>query len=540
MAGSGDRVMVLNTRERLVSTDHNRLQQFKGADTASVLARLLLSSDDEDIGSGEEALVSSVTDPLTAAVLDGIRFMPLNGTVDALVSSGVVALADPDGAPSADDVPWKWVVDPGITATGTLVMTPGAGATRVDVVEFSRTVEDQEFDNRDVFDPSTGLFTPVNVVKVRRGRLAYRIRTGTPAAGFPGTASGWCPIAVCSVPAAAASWDVVQIWDVRPLARDRVNSPFASSARWARRRSGHLSTDISVPLNVKVSGKVDTSLGPWRAGGRVGVTALGAEPTGFFDVRSPANQEVGFTGFGANGPNGYYSVYFVFPFGLPRWMRYSDFTSGARVPVGTRGIMSVSMSLPNFNGRPVAAVTTPASTGLLDPGTNVYATLAWTARTAVGVPFGVVEDGDWTSQVNFNLPPVAPSTVSDPSYIEWTVTTTNDFPGNARAVHLYLSADFTVVAAADKAAGLITVSEVGDGRTPLAGAVLNASFTPLVTGVNQSTVISVMIPLTFATVAGNEFAGGNRTYLVRWQYLGAVGTTSANQGLLVLAWRLGP
>jgi hypothetical protein len=58
-------------------------------------------------------------------------------------------------------------------------------------------------------------------------------------------------------------------------------------------------------------------------------------------------------------------LYLLEPFGLPRWARYTDFTTGSRQPRSPRGIPVVSNVRPcHFYGCPSSPITLPTSTGL--------------------------------------------------------------------------------------------------------------------------------------------------------------------------------
>lgn len=458
---SGNKQMVLNTRERLVSDDHNRLQAFIGADLASVLSHLLLATADADASAaGSETLPSTNVAPMAATVLNGLRPLPINGTANLLVEAGVLVMANPDTPVSGDDVPQKWVVDPGVQIAGQLTLAPGAGSTRIDVVECSRTTAVVESDNRDIFNPSTGLFSPVLVDKVVVGRLAYRIRAGTPGAGFPGVVAGWLPLAVCSVPSAATTWDAVAIWDVRPLAADRWGGPFATTVAKPRRGLTHVFTDASTaPGELRLLGNLDLAFGAYRAGGKVT-----SDAGDYLDVAASAIREPGY----AVPSSGWWHLWLAFPFGLPRWARYTPASSGSRVPSGLRGVPVLSTVAARYDGTVrTGSIALPTATGL--GGTTTSAVLAASGRTdstpkllgisADGLVFRAADPALASSpldsvepfQFTYNIPANANvnthfggPAVTDNSYVLWdhAFVDGTTHPPNAKAIWVVVAVQF--------------------------------------------------------------------------------------------------
>ena len=194
---SGQKRMVINTREKIISTDINRLQAFIGTQDAEELRWMLLAPADEG---GAATVSGSATTPPNAMVLNGLWARPEVGTVNLFITPGVIAMVDPDAPPSADDSPCKIIVDDGVLLGGALVLTPGAGSTRIDIVECSRTTQVLETDNRDIYNPSTGLFTPASVTKAAPGWSSSTCRCATPRASTgagsrTGTARSPRPIA---------------------------------------------------------------------------------------------------------------------------------------------------------------------------------------------------------------------------------------------------------------------------------------------------------------------------------------------------------
>jgi hypothetical protein len=308
-----------------------------------------------------------------------------------------------------------------------------------------------EADNRDIFNPSTGLFSPVTVTKVQVGQLVYRIRLGVAGSGFPGVVSGWLPLAVASVPAGALTWDTVTLWDVRPLASDRWNAPFASSTSTPFAERSRLMTDTTTSAgHPRLYGQMDRRVGAYRAGGRI---LSDAGP--YLDLADSQLPEPGYV-LPALG-SGFWNLWLAFPFGLPRWVRYSN-AGGMRTPAGLRGIPILSNATARWDGTPISTgPALPTWTGL--SGTASQAVLAVSGYTTTGpgqVILGMAADGEVMSPsdptfdfgtVFTGINPLAPTTVaSDFSTITWTNALQDGVthPANARAVYLLIGAQHNV------------------------------------------------------------------------------------------------
>jgi len=224
---NGFKNVVINTRERAVSLDINRLQKFMGRDLTDYFRFMFDAVTQHDLeGGGTSVLGAAVTNPLRGIILNGLTPKPEIGGVNVTIDAGIALLVDPESPLNSDDGPYKFVSSAGVSAPGTLTLTPNAsGSTRIDIIECQRVQNDpatKEVDNRDIYDVATGLFNATTVDKAYRDGLTFRIRTGTPGGGFAGvgTVSGWLPMTVCRVPNGTVSWDTVDLWDVRPLASD--------------------------------------------------------------------------------------------------------------------------------------------------------------------------------------------------------------------------------------------------------------------------------------------------------------------------------
>lgn len=355
---NGFRRLVINSQERAVSTDINRLQAFMAQEIAEIFRNMLdvyVATDDNAIGAVSEPAV--VESPLRAEILQGLMVQPQGGTLGVNVSAGVGFFLSPDSAP--DESNYKYIRDGG--TTGLAIGANAAGSARIDVIECQISAIDALVtDSRDVFNTSTGLFAATTVTKERRGVLTYRVRAGVAGAGWPGTASGWLPLAVACVPAGAASVDVCTFWDVRPLVGDRVHAPFA------------LAQDVPVAPTMNgeilftggassiLTGHARAAANGLRLGGRLRRGSPGADAD-TIDLTAAANCESAFAYSGVT--QAIYYLYLLTPFGLPRWARYTDGPAN-RVPRSPKGIPLVSAVPPSgITGAPSAAITFPSTFG---------------------------------------------------------------------------------------------------------------------------------------------------------------------------------
>jgi hypothetical protein len=443
MAG-GMKEMVINTQERAISPDINRLQKFKGSDVAELLRYLMNVTGNDDLdAAGVIVEPNTIATPLLAEIINGLLVRPVAGTLNLLVDPGVVLAMAPDAAP--DDSNYKYIHDPGVTVAGNLVMTAGAGATRIDVVECQVTNIVTETDNRDIFDPTTGLFTATSVTKARQdtvtnngaGAPNIRVRAGAPGGGYPAAVAGWLPLAVVSVPAAAASVDVMTFWDVRPLVNDRVLAPSALTRQLSdpgMRVLGYVDefTDVT---KATFKGSVEWSVGNRRLGGRLHRGSPGTDAEGV-DLRDAANQS---SGFAVPAQGNFVYVYLCQPFGLPRWARYTDGPAN-RVPRSPRGIPIVTTVAPlAITGAPSAVIPLPVSTGLGGSVQTTEGVCVASLITNIGpVISGGVAEGDWFFP---NAPPpgllaLGGATVSVAKY---TLVPGTHFPAHARVVRALIS-----------------------------------------------------------------------------------------------------
>lgn len=522
MSGSGNKRLLLNPRERVTSGDHNRLQAFLGRDIAEVLRWLTDAAAPFDEVSG--GYVSSPTltlTPLRGVVIAGLMAQPEDGTNLMWVSEGVLCAMNPDAAPDADDSAYKWIVDPGTSVA--LTMTVGAGSTRVDVLECSRTNTLLETASRDVFNASTGLFSAQTVEKARADRLTYRIRTGTPGGGYPGNAAGWMPLAVLVVPAAATTWDTCTIWDVRPLLADLIHPPMKLDRTLPLPRR-FLGNGVKAPLLLR--GVCESTYRERVAGGLL--------PNAGIDVTtiSTAYHETGY----AHADGGFH-LWALFPHSLPRWCRYNTLAEGSpRAPYGFRGIPVISRKGPaNVTGSsPSSAITLPAGTGLT--GTTTVGAHVWAGNGLAAGPASYVADGKAILFPAADVPILSPSS-SDNNTATYALVDNTHYPANARALYLRMSVVLT-----STGAGIMSVAASVETRDPGNTVSLYATRAPnqfvnFTAGAQAYTLAGTFrVPLVHQYPYNHGAAPFTRRFL--FQYAAAAFATAGSHSCQVVGWEL--
>jgi hypothetical protein len=376
---------------------------------------------------------------------------PQGGVLDLLVQTGVGLFMAPDAV--ADESNYKLVSDAGVIATGVLLMTANAsGSTRCDVIECQINATDLIVtDNRDIFNPSTGLFTATSVTKERSARLTYRVRAGTPGAGFPGTVSGWLPLAVATVPTATTTNDTITFWDVRPLLADRAIGLFALTQTTPRLRR----YQFNALTLTAVTGLMEAELNGRRLGGRLRRGSPGTDADSI-DVTIAANRDIAFAAT-ANQP---WFLYLCTPFGLPRWAKYT--ATGTRLPQSPRGIPIASSTPPNPDGNPTGAsgaITLPATFF----GSNAALALTEAVCVAAGYHTAATTQKGFYGSEGGMLLDGGSATVTDPLQVSGTdataagfgiarydLTSGTHYPANARAILCEFRASVVVGAGGDE------------------------------------------------------------------------------------------
>jgi hypothetical protein len=452
---SGGKQMVINTQERAVSTDINRLQAFQGAadgESWRALQNTYQGADDAD-GGGLYVPRLVQGNPSYADVHAGLQVQPQIGNLNLIVSAGFARLYDPDAVPSTDDSQYKLVQDPGVVTVGSLVMTANAsGSTRIDVIECQRSNVIVETDSRDIFNPVTGLFAATTVTKATQSLFTYRVRLGTPGSGWPGTQTGWMPLAVASVPTGTTTNDQITFWDVRPLVSNRIHQPhnLSSSDSIIDYVNGFL--DCSTAAHPKLGYTTRCSASDFIGTTGNGLYRLGGyinDPGSFaaLDVSS-SNYQMSALG---TGP---VYIYLAEPFGLPRWAWYSSAAFGSRVVRSPKGVLILSTTPPLGTGTPSTALTLPPSLGFASTtGKAICIAVTHATANAVDGAFFANNKTQFASKYvsSGNNSPIftaSAGTIASPNATFAMVSNTN-YPPNARALIVEFNLVVSTTFAAD-------------------------------------------------------------------------------------------
>ena len=352
MANGGKRV-VFNTRERIISNDHNRLQGMLAKTHAVLQARLFNDRYATSLpGYASQETIGGDT-PMNADVYGGL-FVRVDDPTSLFIDAGVVGVVDPDSPIDLDDDPYKIIDDPGLSLGGVLTMLANSsGSARIDLVVADVVSQVLETDSRDVFDPSTGLFTPMLVNKVIAKRLSYSIIRGTPGAGMPAF-TNTIVLAVACVPDGSTLWSDVTFWDVRPLVQERSDLGVRDNidASSAFNTVAHFDHNWEMIQNAGpgsasfMVGEAWTSYLGYQAGGLLKKsTPTAAMGTGDVDLDlNDAENSTNNLVYNNTTDVGAAPVFALFPNGLPRWARYSELPvagvgGSLRKPYGPRGIL---------------------------------------------------------------------------------------------------------------------------------------------------------------------------------------------------------
>jgi hypothetical protein len=447
---SAGKELIVNPLERALSGDIVRLQNFSQAMMSEMMRAILdtgQGSDDES-AAGSWSQNTSQGNPAWAEVLSGLVFTPVVGGTSSAVSAGAMFMYDPDTIPSTDDSQYKYLLDPGTTSalTPSLTLTANAsGSIRVDVLECARVQPDTvvETDSRDVFNTVTGTFAAAAVNKVSQGQLQYRIRTGTAGAGFPGTAAGWMPIAVMSVPTGTTTWDTVTVWDVRPLLNDRIFTPWNTSRALPVYTRLDFSSNTATSGQYRANGFVEASatLGTRRLGGWLERGSPGVDHAGYVDFYDSANQESGYA-----FPAGMSFLYLVTMFSLPRWARYTDASFGVRQPRSPRGIPILSATGPlHWTGSQSAGIVLPAVFGFAGAASTSGVCIGAVYKTSSST-FTSITSSNRAQSPNANPASLANATGVTTGAVSFTLAenAVGGMPAGAKRVRLQVGLELTL------------------------------------------------------------------------------------------------
>lgn len=468
---SGRKNIRQNTRERVISTDQNREQSFADGFNNEAIREQMLAPVDDSFGIGTTFLVpgppTNAVDVLVpsapdyAGVLNGLMIVaPLTATY-VLITGGMLAVVDPEGTTGSSDPtplnpddgpgPSRTVYSPGVSTVGALAWTPNPGpGARVDIVECQRTFEVVETDNRDIFNPATGTFSPASVVKVTAGGLTFRIRQGSAGGGLPAPALGWVPLAVISAPGGAANLDTCEIWDVRPLLSD-LAAPYAQVRNIFPRidRCGMSCSPHEAVGELRLSGESVGIFRGWKIGGIFWEPDAAAQQ--YINLNTAKYLAAGF----AAAASTIYHLYALWPGGYVRWVRYWKTPlagTGGRTPGSCRGILTVSQ-VPSANGAPTSPIGIPTGWGL-GGSTAVGMSLASSVTDTGALAKGFVNDGqttmlerpvpDWKTVAGVITTPGGPVTE-----VTFTLVAGVDYPFGAKRLRVAVAAAISALGGAN-------------------------------------------------------------------------------------------
>jgi hypothetical protein len=537
---SGMKNLVINTQERAISPDINRLQTFKAFDVAEMF-RYLIDVSDTDAAPGAITEYTSVGTPLRAEVFNGLMVAPQAGSINLYITPGALYAIAPDGG--AEDSVYKFVKSAGIQTNGVLTIAANAsGSPRIDVVECQWTTATVESDSRDIFDETTGLFVAAVVPKVTQGALNYRVRQGTPGSGYPAPVSGWLPLAVALVPNGSTNNDAVTFWDVRPLLTDRPQIQNRSRLMPDYIEQLAFLNVADFAGEARLSGRCEVQYRNRAFGGTfTSGTTEGTTTQEYIDLRNVINQSSGFAFPAASMVYGYWTQ----PFGLPRWVKYTS-SPAVRAPGHARGIFVLSTLAPNSRGQASAAIAMPVASGFIGQSCEVEnAILAMAFRTSGSLPVAGVQT---IREYETTTPAVAATLVSGASgddFANYTFIPGTHFPANAKAV--YVRFVINIPMAASQATGVDGTFEV---LTPSGVGVLcreyvtggsmatvynNAAFTQTIN--YQVSKIRIPVPSNFPSLATPP------SFIVRWVYdIAALALSSAltvgSSSFQITGWEL--
>lgn len=535
---SGNRRIIINLKERLNSDDINRLQAASARHTAE-LYRYFLDSQTMEAQSWGNTTIGATTDsPMRGVILSGM--MPTtSGTAPTTMSitAGVALVVNPDAPASSDDSPYKCVIAP----SGTVAMPTIGTNDRIGILEATRVNVLTESATRDVFNTSSGTFAPQTVEKVREDHFTYAIRLGsdTTTAGWPGFQSGKLPLAIIIFASNATSFDNAEIYDVRPLVNTRINAPFDDALAFAHDGLNYI-TVTSANANMALNGSIRAVFGNHLAGGTV--NNLNIETVDTVNLHEP--------GFAYTASQVWY-MWACFPFGLPRWCKYTTGTS--RTPGTFMGIPVISNTQPDSWSADFPSdsniITLPTKfAGISD---TDQCCVLYAGPTSSGTPSPIrriVSDGNasfflaGTGQTN---PAVTPTTggVASSSQASWVINASdNRFPLNARAIYVTFSTILASDASAPQSFNMSRQVSVTNRGNSNFGYTYTGGTTRVYFSANSQTMtesFTVRIPL-------DGIPGGsppNRD--IQWTTGISSSTTAGTIGqssttMTIIGWELGP
>jgi hypothetical protein len=188
----------VNTRERALSSDINRMVELGNRATVEALA------------AGASGLSREY------GVFGDTSFLvtPQNGTMKSAIGPGLAIFYD--ATKVFPQSPMVWIESRQIRE---VTHAPADALARWDVIEMRPGEQVSSTQPRDQFDSLTGTFTVVNMVKEIQSWPEFQIRSGTPSAspGIPAGTPGWIPLAYVKVGGNAVAVVSTEVVYCRPL-----------------------------------------------------------------------------------------------------------------------------------------------------------------------------------------------------------------------------------------------------------------------------------------------------------------------------------
>ena len=235
-----------------------------------------------------------------------------------------------------------------------------------------------------------------------------------------------------------------------------------------------------------------------------------------------------------------WSLFLVFPFGLPRWVQYCPSSAGIREPRGQRGIPVVASWQVTFDGLPrFVNAQTPAWTGLQDPASQNAVCILSGMQTTGSALAGVTVDGCVTHFDSAVGVAVAATSSSGNDWSQFSLSDGGTHPGNAKAVWVEFSVQFnlTVLGRIETFQPTITMGGPDNAYTNLirvaSGTGPALSIYSDTTGVISPYRMIQRIPLGTA-----QTYAGQRLYQVRWthNFTGSATWTITSRTAKVIGW----
>jgi len=206
---SNIRRLIENTRERLLSTDHN--------DTTALQHRAII----EAVTALALGTAYNASSERPSGVIGGFEVTAPGASFNVTVSPGLAVKKGT--APTGYDSDLLWIEQQAIE-TIDLSSLVDPGNPRWVVIEIEPTDAVETAATRDVFVPALGTFTSQSVDKVKGSDPTFTARGGTPAAApvFPSGVADRIPLAYVYLAAAAASVEVGDVVRCRPMLNTRL------------------------------------------------------------------------------------------------------------------------------------------------------------------------------------------------------------------------------------------------------------------------------------------------------------------------------